>query len=142
MWVVANRLFGRAERCTLSSQCLCAGFLLAFRTRPAHVVTLWPIVDHRGAFRPDEMGYFKSRALSDPSDAPISVPDQRMESAMLRDQAINFLQAIVVFLLLTNAASVVVTAYAMRLVNAMNPKAAQATSAIERKIEAMVSRPT
>jgi hypothetical protein len=65
-----------------------------------------------------------------------------MESAMLRDQAINFLQAIVVFLLLTNAASVVVTAYAMRLVNAMNPKAAHATSAIERKIEAMVSRPT
>jgi hypothetical protein len=61
---------------------------------------------------------------------------------MLRDQAINFLQAIVVFLLLTNAASVVVTAYAMRLVNAMNPKAAQATSAIERKIEAMVARPT
>jgi hypothetical protein len=63
-----------------------------------------------------------------------------MESAMLHEQTINFLQATVVFLLLTNAVSVVVTAYAMRLVNAVNPKTARATSAIERKLEALVSR--
>jgi hypothetical protein len=65
-----------------------------------------------------------------------------MEFAMLRDQTINFPQAVVVFLLLTNAVSVVVTVYAMRLANAMNPKAAQAMSAVERRIEAMIGRPT
>jgi hypothetical protein len=59
---------------------------------------------------------------------------------MIREQAINFLQALVVFLLLTNAVSVLATVYAMRLANAVNPKAAQATSAIERKIEALVGR--
>jgi hypothetical protein len=59
---------------------------------------------------------------------------------MLRDQAINFLQGVVVFLLLTNAVSVMVTIYAMRLANALNPRAAQATSAVERKITAMLSR--
>ena len=61
---------------------------------------------------------------------------------MLREQTINFLQATVVFLLLTNAVSVVVTAYAMRLVNAWSPRPAQATSAIERKLGALVGRPT
>ena len=61
---------------------------------------------------------------------------------MLRDQTITFLQAVVVFLLLTNAVSVIVTAYAMRLVNGFNPRTAQAMSAIERKVEALVSRAT
>jgi hypothetical protein len=59
---------------------------------------------------------------------------------MIREQTINFLQAVVVFLLLTNAVSVMVTAYAMRLANAVNPRAAQAMSAVERKIEAMIGR--
>ena len=59
---------------------------------------------------------------------------------MLREHTINFLQATVVFLLLTNAVSVMVTAYAMRLATAMNPKTARPTSAMERKIEALVSR--
>jgi hypothetical protein len=59
---------------------------------------------------------------------------------MLREQTINFLQAVVVFLLLTNAVSVVVTVYAMRLANALNPRSVQAMSAVERKIEAMVRR--
>jgi archaellum component FlaG (FlaF/FlaG flagellin family) len=63
-----------------------------------------------------------------------------MESAMIREQAINFLQALVVFLLLTNAISALVTVYAMRLANAVNPKADQATSALERRIEAFVAR--
>jgi len=65
-----------------------------------------------------------------------------MEPAMLREQTISFLQAVVIFLLLTNAVSVVVTAYAMRLVNALSPKTARTMSAVERKLEAMVSRPT
>jgi hypothetical protein len=59
---------------------------------------------------------------------------------MLRDQAINFLEALVVFLLLTNAVSVMVAAYAMRLINGSSVKPV-AMSAIERKVEAMISRP-
>ena len=59
---------------------------------------------------------------------------------MIREQAINFLQALVVFLVLTNAISALVTIYAMRLANAVNPKADQAKSALERKIEALVAR--
>ena len=61
---------------------------------------------------------------------------------MLREQTISLLQAVVIFLLLTNAVSVVVTAYAMRLVNALSPKTAQTMSAVERRLEAMVGRPT
>jgi hypothetical protein len=60
----------------------------------------------------------------------------------MREQTINFLQAVVVFLLLTNAVSVVATVYAMRLANAVSPRAAQTMSAVERKIEALVGRPT
>jgi hypothetical protein len=59
---------------------------------------------------------------------------------MLREQTINFLQAVIVFLLLTNAVSVVVTAYAMRLANALSPRTGNALSAVERRIEAMVRR--
>jgi hypothetical protein len=65
-----------------------------------------------------------------------------MEPAMLRDQTINFLQSVIVFLLLTNAISVVVTAYAMRLANALNPGGVRSLSAVERKIEAMIGRLT
>ena len=65
-----------------------------------------------------------------------------MEPTMMREQTINFLQAVVVFLLLTNAVSVVATVYAMRLANAVSPRATQAMSAVERKIEAMVGRST
>lgn len=60
----------------------------------------------------------------------------------MRDQTINFLQGVVVFLLLTNAVSVMVTVYSMRLANALNPRAEQATSAMERKIKAIVSPAT
>lgn len=60
----------------------------------------------------------------------------------MRDQTINFLQGVVVFLLLTNAVSVMVTVYAVRLANALNPRAAQATSAMERKIKSIVSPAT
>jgi len=61
---------------------------------------------------------------------------------MVREQTIGFLEAVVVFLLLTNAVSVAVAAYAMRLVNGWSSKPVQATSAVERKIEALVGRPT
>jgi hypothetical protein len=61
---------------------------------------------------------------------------------MLREQTISFLQAVIVFLLLTNAVSVMVTIYAMRLANALSPGAGDALSAVERKIEAMVRRAT
>jgi hypothetical protein len=60
----------------------------------------------------------------------------------MRDQTINFLQGVVVFLLLTNAVSVMVTVYAVRLANALNPRAEQATNAMERKIKAIVSPAT
>jgi hypothetical protein len=59
---------------------------------------------------------------------------------MLRDQAINFLQAVVVFLLLTNAVSVLATVYAMRLANVTKSAGARASSAVERRIEALVAR--
>jgi hypothetical protein len=60
----------------------------------------------------------------------------------MRDQTINFLQGVVVFLLLTNAVSVMVTVYAVRLANALHPRAAQKTSAMERKIKSIVSPAT
>ena len=59
---------------------------------------------------------------------------------MLREHTINFLEALVVFLLLTNAASALVTVYAMRLANVVNPKVAQALSPVERKLQAIISR--
>jgi len=61
---------------------------------------------------------------------------------MLREQTVSFLQAVVVFLLLTNAVSVMVTAYAVRLATAVNPKAAQMMTAVEHKVEALINRRT
>jgi hypothetical protein len=40
-----------------------------------------------------------------------------VEAAMLRDQMINFLQAAVVFLLITNALSITASTYAIQLLN-------------------------
>ena len=58
---------------------------------------------------------------------------------MLRDQIISFLQTAIVFLLLTNAASVLVALYAMKTAN-MLTRPGQAKSAIERKLEAILAR--
>jgi len=58
---------------------------------------------------------------------------------MLREQMINFLEAAVVFLLATNAASVLAAVYAMRLANAVSP-AAHANGVIARRLEAMIRR--
>ena len=59
----------------------------------------------------------------------------------MREQTISFLQAVIVFLLLTNAASVIATVYAMRLAN-VRPRAAQAVSAVERRLQTIIGRPT
>ena len=58
---------------------------------------------------------------------------------MLRDQMIGFLQTAIVFLLLTNAVSALVAFYAMKTAN-MLVRPGQAKSAIERKLEAVLSR--
>ena len=58
---------------------------------------------------------------------------------MLREQMINFLEAAVVFLLATNAASVLAALYAMRLANAVSV-VPQARGVIARRLEAMIRR--
>ena len=61
------------------------------------------------------------------------------ETTVFRDQMINFLEAAVVFLLLTNALSVVATTYAVQLVN-RSGAAKREQGFIERKLSAMVQR--
>jgi len=56
---------------------------------------------------------------------------------MLRDQMINFLEAAVVFLLLTNAVSAAAAACAMRLLN-QSTVAGREPSNIERKLGAIL----
>jgi len=58
---------------------------------------------------------------------------------MLREQMINFLQAAIVFLLATNAASVLAAVYAMRLANAAS-LAPQAKGIIVRRLDAIMRR--
>ena len=57
---------------------------------------------------------------------------------MIREQMINFLQAAVIFLLATNAASILAALYAMRLANATQTLAPR--SGIERRLDAMLRR--
>jgi len=59
---------------------------------------------------------------------------------MFREQMINFLQTTVVFLLLTNAASVVVAAYAVRIAKALAAGRDGPRSATERRIDALLLR--
>ena len=58
---------------------------------------------------------------------------------MFREQMINFLEAAVVFLLATNAASVLAALYAMRLANAVSV-APQSKGVIARRLDAMIRR--
>jgi len=58
---------------------------------------------------------------------------------MLRDQIINFLEAAVIFLLMTNAVSVAAAVYAMRLANRLGFRP-DAGSALERRIDAFLRR--
>ena len=55
---------------------------------------------------------------------------------MFREQMINFLEAAVVFLLATNAASALAALYAMRLANAVSV-APQSQGVIARRLDAM-----
>jgi len=59
---------------------------------------------------------------------------------MFREQMINFLQTTVVFLLLTNAASVVVAAYAVRIAKALASGHAAPRNATARRIDALLLR--
>jgi hypothetical protein len=58
---------------------------------------------------------------------------------MLREHTINFLQTVIVFLLLTNAVSMLVTAYAMQLARTAS-KDVQPLRAAARRIATMVGR--
>ena len=59
---------------------------------------------------------------------------------MFREQMINFLQTTVVFLLLTNAASVVVAVYAVRIAKALASGHAAPRNATERRIDPAPAR--
>ena len=58
---------------------------------------------------------------------------------MFREQIINFLQAAVVFLLVTNALSIAATTYAIRLLNGFSGGRRE-QGFIERKLNALVQR--
>jgi hypothetical protein len=59
---------------------------------------------------------------------------------MFRDQMINFLQAVIVFLLMTNAFSAVAAVYAMWLANGSAHQKQELGNAIGRKVHAMLRR--
>lgn len=58
----------------------------------------------------------------------------------MREQMINFLQAAIVFLLLTNALSVLAMLYAIWVANALAHDKRDARNPVERKVEALVRR--
>ena len=58
---------------------------------------------------------------------------------MFHDQIVNFLEAAVVFLLVTNAISVAATTYAIQLLNGVTG-AGRDPGIIERKLNAMLHR--
>jgi len=62
-----------------------------------------------------------------------------MEATMFREQMINFLEAAVVFLLITNALSIAATTYAIQLLNAFGG-AKREQGIIERKLNAILQR--
>jgi hypothetical protein len=61
---------------------------------------------------------------------------------MFRDQMISFLQAVIVFLLMTNAFSAVAAVYAMWLANGSARKRQELSNAIGRKVHSMLGRVT
>ena len=62
-----------------------------------------------------------------------------MEAILFREQMINFLEAAVVFLLVTNALSIAATTYAIQLLNGFS-SAKREQGIIERKLNAIVQR--
>jgi hypothetical protein len=59
---------------------------------------------------------------------------------MFREQMINFLEAVVIFLLLTNALSASAAMYAMWIANGFTHKKQELMNAAERKVGAMLRR--
>lgn len=59
---------------------------------------------------------------------------------MFRDHMFNFLQASIIFLLMTNAISAAAAAYAIRMMRAFVPGGAATGLAVERKLEAVFRR--
>jgi hypothetical protein len=59
---------------------------------------------------------------------------------MLREQIISFLEAVVVFLLLTNALSAVVATYALRMAKGVGHKRHELFDVVERKVGGMFRR--
>jgi hypothetical protein len=59
---------------------------------------------------------------------------------MIREQMINFLQTVVVFLLLTNALSVLAATWAIRVATGSAQKKHAVVAAAERKIAAVLGR--
>jgi hypothetical protein len=62
-----------------------------------------------------------------------------MEETMFRELMINFLQAAVVFLLITNALSIAATTYAIQLLSSFGG-AKREPGKIERKLNAILQR--
>jgi hypothetical protein len=60
---------------------------------------------------------------------------------MLREQTIQFLECTIVFLLLTNALSVVAATYAIWVANGFAGKGRELTAVVQRKAETMLRRP-
>ena len=58
---------------------------------------------------------------------------------MFREQMVNFLEAAVIFLLVTNALSIAATTYAIRLANGFG-EAKRRQGIVERKLSALVQR--
>ena len=58
---------------------------------------------------------------------------------MLRDQMITFLQATVIFLLLTNAVSVAAAAYAIAIATGLNNRRREAKAMVVNKANAVLS---
>jgi hypothetical protein len=61
---------------------------------------------------------------------------------MFREQMMNFLQAVIVFLLMTNALSAAVAIYAMWIANGATHQKRALSNAIGRKLEGMLRRAT
>jgi len=62
-----------------------------------------------------------------------------MEATVFREQIVNFLEAAVVFLLVTNALSIAATTYAIQLLNGVS-NARREPGIIERKLNAILFR--
>jgi hypothetical protein len=60
---------------------------------------------------------------------------------MLREHTIQFLESTIVFLLLTNAISVVAATYAIWVANGFADRRRELTAAVQRKAETMLRRP-